>query len=128
MLMSEAFPSAFLKAEDLIKADRPSVTVQVASCDYETVGENKLPVVRFIGKSAGLVLNKTNSNTLTDAMGDDTTKWHGRTIEIFHTKTDLKGALVDCLRVRIPQGPDQERVVIHPKEVINVDDDSDVPF
>jgi len=125
MLISEAFPSAFLKAEDLIKAHRPSVTVQVESCDYETVGDKNHPVVRFQGKSAGLVLNKTNSNTLTDALGDDTDKWRGRTIEIFHTKTDLKGALVDCLRVRIPQ----QNVQPAPQaEIVNVDDDSDVPF
>ena len=125
MLMSEAFPSAFLKAEDLLKSPQRRVTAQIRSCEYEEVGSDKLPVVRFSNKNAGLVLNKTNSNTLTDAFGDNTDLWGGKSIEIYVTKVDYKGALVDGLRVNIPQ---QNAQPAPQAEVVHVDDDSDVPF
>ena len=55
MKLSEAFPSRFLKAEDL---DVP-VTDKILDVRQELVGDDSKLVAHFV-KSKGLVLNKTN--------------------------------------------------------------------
>ena len=125
MRMSNAFPSAFLKAADLMQSPGQSVTVSINGCQLEKVGEGELPVVRFAGKDAGLVLNKTNSNVMVDAFGDDTDGWLGRVMEVYATKVQYKGDMVDGLRVRIPQ-QNEQKAAAEPQSVLNVDED--VPF
>jgi len=126
MLMNEAYPSAFLKSADVKGMPGGEVTVEIESCESETIGQgddtNALPVLRFVGKSAGLVVNKTNSNALVAAFGNNTDDWKGETIVVYSTQVQFKGELVDGLRVRIPKREQRPRVT----EVVNVDDD--VPF
>ena len=129
MKMNEAFPSAFLKSTDVMNLPGGELNVVVESCAMEVVGQgeesNSLPVLRFADKSAGLVLNKTNTNTLVAAFGNDSEDWAGANIVVYATKVPFKGDMVDGLRVRIPQQPQAKPQSAQP-EVVNVDED--VPF
>jgi hypothetical protein len=120
MRISSAFPSKYLKATDLngreahVKID----TVKVES--METSGDEK-PVLYFIGKDRGLVLNKTNAEALSTALGDETEAWHGKSVVLFESTTSYGGRTVPCLRVRVPrQQPPQPAAV--PQPVAPVDD------
>ena len=125
MLMNEAFPSAFLKSADVKSLPSGEVEVEIESCELETIGQgdeaSAKPVLRFVGKAAGLVLNKTNSNALVSAFGNDSDEWKGSKVIVYSTPVPLRGEMVDGLRVRIPQQPQQPAT-----SVVNVDDD--VPF
>lgn len=101
MKMSEAFPSNYLSAVDL--QGRP-VTVIMGAVEREPIGNNKdiKPVLYFQGKNKGMVLNKTNSNSIVMMYGDDSEFWAGKTITIYPAKTDFRGDIVDCLRIQSP--------------------------
>jgi hypothetical protein len=105
MKMSEAFPGKYLKAGDLPE-DTP-VTVRMDRVEMEDVsgkGKKEMkPVLFFIGKEKGVVLNKTNTNTISAAYGDDSENWHGKPIQIFRTETEYAGERVDCIRMRVPK-------------------------
>jgi hypothetical protein len=99
MKVSEAFPSQYLKAADL---NGRNVTLTIKNVDLETIGDDRKPVAYFEGKEKGLVLNKTNANTIAFAYGDDMDEWRGGEIIIFPTTTDFQGRTVDAIRVKIP--------------------------
>ena len=130
MLMSEAFPSAYIKAPDLFNLPNKEIEVEIESCERESLGQGDsaelLPVVRFKGKNAGLVLNKTNSNVLVASFGNDSAEWIGRKCILYATTTTFKGELTDCIRVRAPQQNEEKPPAAQP-EVVRVEDD-DVPF
>jgi len=100
--MSEAFPSRFLKAADVM--GRP-VRATIAGCTLEDLGDSRKPALSFHGRSKQLVINKTNGSLLAAWFGDDTDQWTGREIEIYADKAPMQGRIVDCLRVRLPQQP-----------------------
>ena len=100
MKMSEAFPSRFLKAQDVM--GRP-VRATISGCTLEDLGDARKPALSFQGRSKQLVINKTNGSLLAAWFGDDTDQWTGREIEIYADKAPMQGRIVDCLRVRLPQ-------------------------
>jgi hypothetical protein len=106
MLISQAFPSEFLKAEDLQGHEVRCIMNHVEMRD---VGDDYKPVLYFQGKEKGLVLNITNSNTLAAIYGDDTEEWRDKEIMLFVERVDFKGKKVPALRVRAPQPRDIER-------------------
>ena len=99
MKISSAFPSNYIKASDL--QNRP-VRVRMNYVKIEKIGDDEKPVLYFIGKEKGLVLNKTNANVIALIYGDDTDNWSGGDIEIYPTETDFQGKRVDAIRVRLP--------------------------
>lgn len=100
MLISEAFPSKYLKAADL--KERPT-RVQMASIQMEDVGDDEIkPVLYFTGKDRGLVVNKTNANNIALVYGDDTDGWMGNDLILYPTMTDFQGRSVACIRVKAP--------------------------
>ncbi|MEA1048581.1 hypothetical protein U5801_01920 [Lamprobacter modestohalophilus] len=102
MLISAAFPGAYLKAQDL---QGRTVSVIIADCRMEDLGGEEKPVLYFQGKDRGLVLNKTNAGVLVDAYGDETSQWNGRPLELFAARVSFQGRMVDGLRVRVPAAP-----------------------
>ena len=98
MDINEQFPSNFLKAEDL---KGHSVPVVMQAIEIQDVGDDNKPVLYFRGKEKGLVLNKTNSQTIQDIYGPETNNWMGHPIVIFGTQTDFQGKQVACIRVQI---------------------------
>ena len=102
MKISAAFPSNYVKAADL---DGKPRIVTIRTCVLEDLGQGnereRKPVLYFDKAQKGLVLNKTNANTVADAYGDDTAAWEGRSVEIFPTPVEYKGKMVDGIRLRV---------------------------
>lgn len=93
----QVFQSDYLRAEDLGTA-RPIVTIKTVT--LEKIGDDQKPVVMFVGKSKGLVCNKTNWHTIVDITGQqDSDNWPGRKIRLYATKTEYQGKRVPCIRV-----------------------------
>ena len=99
MRVSQAFPSNYLKSEDLMGRDH---TVTMSHVAMEDIGQSDhKPVLYFQGKQKGLVLNKTNANNIASQYGDETDMWAGRPITIFPSQTEYQGKTVPCIRIRL---------------------------
>lgn len=105
MRIGQAFPTKYLKADDLT---RP-VKVQIAAVHIENVGteqkaENK-PVMYFLyqGRQAekGMILNRTNADTIAMDLGDETDAWIGHTVELFKMRVQGPNGIVDGIRLRV---------------------------
>jgi hypothetical protein len=122
---------SFLKTEDLQgKACR---LVIEAICNEEINGDHgkeKKLVARFAGKDKGLVLNRTNADSIAEIAGsEDTDDWAGVQIVLFPDKTKFGGKTVDCVRIRAPQANGAAKPVPAPAPVENETEDySDVGF
>lgn len=138
MKTGEAFPSNYLKAADL---NGRAVKVTIDSVTVEKIGDDRKPVLHFVGKDKGLVLNKTNSNRIEEATGtDEMDDWGGWTVTLYACKVDYQGKRVDAIRVDdrpgTVQGPRQPaRAAAQRAETYPADeappppiDDSDIPF
>jgi hypothetical protein len=76
MKVSEAFPSRFLKAEDL-RGKKVLVTIKYV--EMEKIGEDVRPVVTFVNKDKQLTLNKTNSLMIAKLVGtEEMEDWGGK--------------------------------------------------
>jgi len=107
MDINKAFPSKYLRACDLNDQDQ---VMEIAVVQLEDVGDEQKPVVYFHGWEQGLVLNKTNANTIVDLHGHETDNWPTKKIALFPTQTEYGGKQVECIRVRIkaPTGAPSE--------------------
>ena len=83
MKIGSAFPSNFLKAADL---QGRAVMCTIQEVRSEDIGDGHKPVIYFTGKEKGLVLNRTNALTITEAYGEETDDWVGQQIEVFPDK------------------------------------------
>jgi hypothetical protein len=111
MKIAAAFPSKYLKADDLTGP----VQVQIAAVRIENVGTDQEPEHKatmyfsYQGRPAekGMVLNRTNADTISMDLGDETDTWIGHTIELFK------------MRVQGPKGPTNgiRLRVLHPTQV-----------
>lgn len=99
MDITAAFPSKYVAAADLHGQD---VNVIIANVVMEKVeGEaDPLPMITFAGMSKGMILNKTNANTIAGLYGNETDRWIGQGITLFPTTTEFGGRTVSCIRVR----------------------------
>lgn len=77
-------------------------TVTIEKVVAEKIGQKKQkkPVLFFVGKKRGMVLNKTNCKVLAAMYGRDTEDWKGKAITIFPTMTEMAGESVPCLRIK----------------------------
>lgn len=106
MRISAAFPSDYLKAADLM--DR-NVKVVISGVEMRDIGDDHKPVLFFQGKDRGLVLNKTNSNNIAIAYGDETDDWVGKEIILYPAMVDFQGRSVQAIRVRAPALKDRQQ-------------------
>lgn len=99
--MNAMFPSKFLAAADLEEQER---TYTVSGIDTEIVGQGDESeskwVLYFTEADKGLVLNKTNASSISNALGDDTDYWIGRQIVLYPTEVAFSGKMVACIRVK----------------------------
>ncbi len=102
MKLNDMFPSKWLRAQDL--DGRPQLAT-IADVRLEQVEDGKppKPVLYFKGLSQGLVLNKTNGQSIGAFLGDDTTQWHGQKVVLYPDRAPFQGKVVDCIRVRAPK-------------------------
>lgn len=97
MKTSEAFPSNYLKAADL---NGRSVRVVIDSVSMDKIGDDRKPIVSFVGKDKSLVLNKTNANRIAEhSSSDEMDDWAGWTVTLYACKVDYQGKRVDAIRV-----------------------------
>jgi hypothetical protein len=101
---NEAFPSRFLKPEDL--KSKPWV-VQIEAAPQETLnnpdgGKRIKTVLYFAGAKKALPLNRVNWDSTAAIAGGETNDWPGHWIELFPTMTDVGGKPKDCIRIRPP--------------------------
>ncbi len=97
MRISEAFPSNFLKVDDL---QNRRVRLTIESVAIEEVGGDSKPVVHFRGKDRGLVLNKTNAAMIEEITGkDEMDDWAGTEIVLYPARVDFQGKRVPAIRV-----------------------------
>ena len=134
MKASSAFPSPFLKADDLQGKD---VTVTIQGVSMEEIGQGAQksvkPVISFVGKEKGLVCNKTNWNTIIKLHGDETDNWEGKRIILSPRKVEYQGEMVLSIRVSLKaptSGPAPSRSAPPPPpDAIEGDpSDEEVPF
>ena len=101
MRMSQAFPSAYIKAVDLFDAQNQPrrVKLKINRVEMEDVGDDNKPVVQFIGSDKKLVLNKTNTREIVEAYGDESDEWHGKIIEVYPARVEYAGKKMWGIRV-----------------------------
>lgn len=116
-----AFPSKYLKAEDLGKL-RPIITIThvemtdlgsgtdrkkklVVSYDHDQIAFAGAPSTRECSvvleamRHKQWVVNKVNAEVIEEIAGtDDIDTWPGHQVELFATKTDYQGKRVPCIR------------------------------
>lgn len=97
MRIEDLFPSRFLKAHDLFKLGKNSVTVTIARVDMETMGapgkEEVKPVLHAERATKGVVLNKTMTKVLASLYGPKISDWTGKQITIVVSKYGKKNVL-----------------------------------
>jgi hypothetical protein len=136
MRIDSAFPSQYLKAADL---QGKKVTATMSHVDMEEIGGDMKPVLYFIGKDKGLVLNKTNSNTIATMYGWETDDWSGKSVTMVEAQVDFQGRSVSAIRIYAQRVPPSAPIAVTPKprpstpkaqptsdEVVIGDDD--IPF
>lgn len=113
--INEAFPSNYLKASDL---QGHSVVVTLDRVEFEAVGRDRemKPVVYFVGKQKGVVLNKTNAKKITELAGSALTEdWQGTTLVLYPTETEFGGETVECIRIKaVAKLPRQQPAMVAP--------------
>lgn len=101
MKISEAYPSKYIRSEDI---GERSIQLVISHLDMEDMrGGDEKPVLYFVKTKKGLVLNKTNATTIAKAYGDDTDNWRGKTVIVFTAVTDFGGRDTLGIRIRIPK-------------------------
>ena len=133
--INDAFPSNYLKASDL-KGAQPVVALD--RVEYEQVGRSRetKPILYFIGKEKGLVLNKTNANKLIELCGSPVTEdWHGHKVTLFSTHVEFQGDTVEAIRIKAARSGGPQRVAPPPPPPPPQDDfvasditDDEIPF
>jgi hypothetical protein len=97
----DMFPTNYLKASDFEDGD---TTLTIKRLAKETIGKGKDQkdawVCYFREEDKGLVLNKTNSNTIAGLYGDETDDWKGKKIILYATEVQFQDRMVDAIRVR----------------------------
>lgn len=125
MKASDAFPSKFISAADL---QGKEAVVKITHVATDEIGGKQKFVCFFAGKQKGLVLNKTNWNTIVKITGaEDSDDWTGQQICLYETYVDFQGESVPAVRVKPVAGA--STVGAAPKKPAPADDMNDeIPF
>lgn len=106
MNINNAFPSKYLKSGDVPEHD--DLLLTISRVTIETVGQDDpedKPIVYFAEVDKGLVLNKTNANTIAGLYGPETDGWAGKRIALYATEVAYQGKMTLSLRVRMKAPP-----------------------
>lgn len=112
--INDAFPSSFLKVEDL---QGRNVTVTIASAQVKEIGQgrdkDRKIVIGLVGKQKEFVCNKTNAKTIGSFYGPETNDWVGKPITLCPREVEFQGSMVMAIRVSL-QRPGASGVVMAP--------------
>lgn len=116
MNIQNAFPSKWLKSGDVEDGD---LTFTIDRVVMEDIGQGDnqetKPVIYFRETDKGMVLNKTNADTISRLHTPETDNWIGKQISIFATEVDFAGKQTLALRVRM-KAPKPSAVVSSAKQ------------
>ena len=99
MNINDAFPGKYFKAADVAQ---PRIFT-IASVAIESMQDGtQKPAISFTDSQQLFVLNKTNANTLSAALGAQTEAWAGKQIELCQDTAAFQGRSMPCVRCRIP--------------------------
>lgn len=110
MRFSDAYPSHYLKAEDLedgdmvvtIRDDSPVEWAEFTQKGKPTPDNKPVLYFKHPRDAKALVLNKTNWKTISDVLGsDETDDWAGKQITLYATEVESFGETVLAVRVRL---------------------------
>jgi hypothetical protein len=101
MKIMNAFPSKYLRAADLEDQDK-LVTIKHIQIE-EIAGNEHKPVLYFVEETKGMVLNKVNSKIIAKAYGEETDSWPGKKVVMYMAMVDLRGDMVEAIRLRTPR-------------------------
>jgi hypothetical protein len=101
MDVSVLFPSKYLKAADAT----PPLTLTIKRVSWEKMkdqegNEEDKPVIWFAEQEKGMVLNRTNANTITDLYGPDVDRWTGQRVVLGTEMVTAFGATKPALRFK----------------------------
>jgi hypothetical protein len=103
MNINDMFPSKWLKASDI--PEDGDLVLTISSVGREEIGQGDdtdlKPVVYFEETEKGLVLNKTNAETIVTLHGSETNAWEGRKVALFATEVDFRGKQTLAIRIRL---------------------------
>lgn len=100
--IDQFFPSKYLKASDLDGRDVKVFIDRVVGEEFDRDDKTESkPVVYFIAKEKGVVLNKTNATVIASSYGGDFTKWHGCQVTLYTAMVDAFGETREAIRVRV---------------------------
>ena len=105
MNINDTFSGNTLKAADL-QGSQPTVTI--AEIKMQKLGDDTKPVLYFVGKEKGVVLNKTNATNIAAAYGPETNHWIGQKVILFSAWVDFQGKSVEAIRIRPAPAPQQQ--------------------
>jgi hypothetical protein len=98
MNINNVFPSKFIKNADL---QGRKLKLTIADVRIEEVGQNgdTKPVLFFLDKDKGMVLNKTKAAILSAAFSPETDGWVGKEVSIFPTRVPFGDQIVDSIGI-----------------------------
>ena len=104
MNIDKAYPSKYLKAGDVSETPR---AFTITHAEIEEVGRDKEErlVLYFVDQDKGMVVNKTNANTIAKALGSkETDEWIGKIIRLYSTEVQFGDEMVEAIRVSLKPG------------------------
>ena len=107
--INSCFPGSYLKASDLMNR---TVKCVIDKVQIESIGDEDKPVLYFVGKDKGLVLNKTNSGSIASLYGGETDGWEGKELKLYPTKVNYAGSMVDAIRIKMepPEASEEDQI------------------
>jgi len=97
--IEKAFPSKYLKAADLDGKNHSAVIRDVVM-EEMSQDDGEKPVLYFENSERGLVLNKTNANSVKEIHGPDTDDWRGKSVTLYTVKVQYGAKMVDGIRIQ----------------------------
>lgn len=110
MRLKDLYPSRYLKADDITETAEGELRALIRGMKLEEMqdndgGKEDKPVLYFIRVEKGLVMNKTNAETIAGAYGDETDVWTGKEVLLVVESVRSFGKMVPGIRIRIPRKP-----------------------
>jgi len=107
----DLFPTRFIKSSDIGEEDI-MLTMDELRIEELGDGDNSVdkPVLYFTEIQKGLVLNKTNCNTIEGMYGKILSEWQGKRITLYVTEVSYRGETHMGIRIRKDPPPDPSKL------------------
>jgi hypothetical protein len=100
MKMNDAFPSKWLKGEDLRGMIHKVTIDRVAQEEVGQGADAELKLIcYFVGKQKGVILNKTNASAIASRYGDESDDWAGAEVELRPEMVTYQGKTAPAIRI-----------------------------